>query len=319
MSESLEKSLEQPKFGELSRFMLVRERYENDVQQNLYDHEEDNEVSVVDYEAMRASWFKKIGRIEEEYTAFLASIGCGLKTLEYETELTTDHFDVTYPDLVIVLEDGQKFVDFLRSIHPEVWDKNIEKRTEILVSLLEEFNESIYGSNDIEGSKDESYLEFIRQQVIDPLREELKRIGDSLPALAPKKQGDAVDLRGQTESIVKSLDRIKSASEGGYLFEYVEAHNFGLLDSPDLGNPAFLGPGSYADLDHMEEEWDEIINILQKIRTNPKASVLFDAVKPRVTEGLGLTIKKLEENPDKASKEFLDAFLSVRGKINKII
>ncbi|MEO8638182.1 MAG: hypothetical protein ABI430_04770 [Candidatus Taylorbacteria bacterium] len=238
-------------------------------------------------EPFRTEQEKRVRTIIEYYESFLSDVGCKLALVNSPTGFKFAVADVLSVDFSLSLENKEKFISFLESF-PRGDEADINALNQLIAdNMLKEF----YNSSGTDFKEDNNFIEIISGAK--EIRDELGKIDE-----------DA--FRESREN----LDAIDVATKGGYLNEYIEAKNCGILESPDstwryalyfnLAIP-------FITLQDCEQKWHQIFIVLNSLRSNSRTVALYKFARENVLAALAGSIREIEKNLEGDNEELKES------------
>ncbi len=196
------------------------------------------------------------------------------------------------------LKDGQQFVKYLKALDPKhITENQRVGLREVIVVLGKQFT-----SYDLTDHNDERLMEFMGNLAF--IISEYKRL--------------LMDDDSESQKEITKLETYLTYARKGCLREYREAEELHLL-TPPTGKGFILRWHIDASPDLLKKKWDSVIDTLQMISQNNKATELYNTV--RINAGLAIeaAITEVAAWPDtrKQKTEFLSILNTTKARMSE--
>ena len=205
------------------------------------------------------------GDLEARHRAIVEATGIGFEPIRPPVTIYGVEEGSPQPlEMRMNLVNGSRFMHYLQALAP---DRITESQRNGLRVIVESLTKQLAEKYEL-GAEDERLLELFGS--LSQIIEEYRRLGreDDL--------GHSID----------KLEEYLAVAREGYLREYIEAEQKGLLDTPQMET---FGPARWhtdSTMKYYEEHWDDAIRTLERIGQNPKAREFAKTVVDRLRRSL---------------------------------
>lgn len=247
-----------------------------------------NESAGMDLDEQKADSLLTLEELKEEAKPILEATGLALASADTNMMIGDDSGGLRVKELRVDIANGSKFVAYLQALEPQTLTKGQAAGLEkVMASVTEQFQKEY----DLDSVQDDRVLELMGN--LSTIVDEYKHLGSQ-------------SYMSLSQSVSK-LEKYLTVARAGYLREYRDAEDL-MLTEPFDGDGYILRWHIDSTPAQLEDNWNGVLAVLQKISQNEKAAELYEMAIKTAKEALESAIAEVTKKPGNP------AFLGILNK-----
>ena len=247
-----------------------------------------NESAGMDLDEQKADSLLTLEELKEEAKPILEATGLALASADTNMMIGDDSGGLRVKELRVDIANGSKFVAYLQALEPQTLTKGQAAGLEkAMASVTEQFQKEY----DLDSVQDDRVLELMGN--LSTIVDEYKHLGSQ-------------SYMSLSQSVSK-LEKYLTVARAGYLREYRDAEDL-MLTEPFDGDGYILRWHIDSTPAQLEDNWNGVLAVLQKISQNEKAAELYEMAIKTAKEALESAIAEVTKKPGNP------AFLGILNK-----